>query len=109
MISIRGYRGHLVAASYLATELARTRPDAEGKGWHHLRQALTHLEKVGPATSARQMLELVIAPLVETLGFGVLHEVEPVGDVIAASMVRRLPVDLPQGLSERRVTVIVTP
>jgi len=81
-VSVAGFRGHLVAASFLCSELTRHVEDAEDALIkRRVVAALAALNRLGPASSARRVLELVVTPLLSALNFAIFGEIQIVHDI----------------------------
>jgi hypothetical protein len=80
-VNLAGFRGHLVAASFLLAELTR---DVEASDVASIRRrlvaALAALDRLGPTSSARRVLEILVTPMLAALDFEVIGEIQVVDD-----------------------------
>jgi hypothetical protein len=100
--TLPGYRGHLLAASFLGSRVAAEAEDeVASRSRRQILAALSNLGAVGPASPPRALLELVVAPLLTALGLDRLHDFESVDDAAACTASSSL------GAESRTGTVIV--
>src|SRR5262249_925030 len=62
-MTIPGLRGHLVTEAFLASQLSSTPPTGSPA------PIADALRRVGPATSSRALAEVLVVPLLHSLGF----------------------------------------
>jgi hypothetical protein len=85
---LAGVSGHLVAAGFLEDHLSTTIGPPDIENARQEMKALRQRSVFGPASSLRNILEAGAAPLLGRLGFDPPIRVEPLEDVLAATVAR---------------------
>jgi hypothetical protein len=81
---LRGFRGHLVSPSYLESRLESFVAPRDIQ--RRLADERHRSESLGPASSVRTILDVVVRPLTELLGLESLHAVEFVDSITVATV-----------------------